>query len=185
MIIIEGVDGSGKSTLVQTLAERLELPVAPRVVSKDMTPMVDLRKWTDENLAAGFQEMIFDRHRLISEPIYGPVMHRHPDAGFWDLPWLSTAMAMLRVLRPVTIYCIPPFNVVWENLEHDPENREARAQALHLYHAYMAAACNNPHAMVYDYTAHNQSVRLATLEMSILARIKRWRSSVERRAQFR
>ena len=68
MIIVEGPDGAGKTTLIRQLQERWpDLAVAPRVVSKDAEAMVDLQEWVNINLSDGPQYKIFDRHRLISE----------------------------------------------------------------------------------------------------------------------
>lgn len=156
MIICEGPDGAGKTTLIQQLSTELDLPVAPRVVSKDTEVMVDIGKWVEENLNAGFQHKIFDRHRLISESIYAPIMDRESDASFSQLNWLTRMMYQFYSIRPVIIYCLPPSEVVWDNVESDPDNRAIRDYIPSLYQAYVSRAAidlNRPNTFLYDYTA--------------------------------
>jgi hypothetical protein len=158
VIIIEGPDGAGKTNLVNKISDLFTLPVAEKVVASNMTAMVDLQQWVDENLKLGFQRKIFDRHRLISEPIYGTVIPgREHHAAFWDLDWLMQAMAEFRLIQPTIIYCLPPLKAVQHNLALDRNNVEARPHARSIYHAYVAQACRDPQAMVWDYTGINGS----------------------------
>ena len=76
MLIVEGPDGAGKTQLIQRLRLNLQLELMPRVVSSDTEMMVDLQEWVNEDLHAGLKRAIYDRHRLISEPIYGPVLRK-------------------------------------------------------------------------------------------------------------
>src|SRR5215211_3588455 len=103
LIIVEGPDGSGKTTLIEKLASEFNFPVMPRVVNKDTEAMVDLVKWTEEDLTKGFGPRIYDRHRLISEPIYGSVVRHEMQPGFDDIHWLHAMQANLRAIRPVVI----------------------------------------------------------------------------------
>ena len=49
MIIVEGPDGAGKTTVLQDLKTVFDLPVAPRVVSKETEAMVDgVRAYAEE-----------------------------------------------------------------------------------------------------------------------------------------
>lgn len=141
MIIVEGPDGGGKSTLVKRLSAELSLPVAPKVVASDTTPVVDLRRWTEENVYQGFQPVIFDRHRLISEPIYGPAMRRRQHGEFYDLTWLSDMMWHFYNAKPVIIYCMPDLLTVRENvLREDTDNAVVRNHIAAIYAGYVARA---------------------------------------------
>lgn len=128
MIIVEGPDGAGKTTLIKYLVEKLELPVAPRVVSKDAEAMVDLKKWVEDNVSGGWQPTIFDRHRLISEPIYGPILRPRLEEGFTDVGWFYEQLRRFYRANPTIIYCLPPFRQVWENVQDDPDNRVVAQQ---------------------------------------------------------
>lgn len=123
MIIVEGPDGAGKTTLISELVEETGLQVAPRVVSKDTEAMTDLVKWTEENTRAGFQATIFDRHRLISEPIYGPILREQLTPEFTDPEWFYHQLSALYHCNPFIIYCLPPFQTVMENILSTEDNK--------------------------------------------------------------
>jgi hypothetical protein len=163
MLIVEGPDGAGKTTLIEHLQDYTGLPIAPRVVSKEAKAMVDLSKWVDENLDAGFQQTIFDRHRLISQPIYGPAMGRTSE-GFDKLSWLGPRMKRLYELRPVIIYCLPPKEVAWANVKSDPDNKVVADPTLFssIYDSYVARAAvdysrGDALVKVWDYTKSPQN----------------------------
>lgn len=140
MLIIEGPDGSGKTTLVEALQEEFDLPVSPRVVSKDAEAMVDLRDWVDQNLNLGFQRMIFDRHRLISEPIYGPILRQKQELGFDSMHWFGPRLAWFYQIKPIIIYCLPPLHIVENNLRDDQDNLRVAPHTHAIYSAYVARA---------------------------------------------
>lgn len=158
MIIVEGPDGAGKTRLVQHLAEKYEIPIAERVVAKDTQPMagVDLKLWTEKNLKTGLQWMIFDRHRLISEPIYASCMNRKTHEGFDDVRWLTARMIDFTRIHAFIIYCLPPYHIVESNLEDDQDNTVVWGYAESIYNAYVAAAAGDVargQAVLFDYTA--------------------------------
>lgn len=141
MIIVEGPDGGGKTTLIKLLKEELQLPVAPRVVSKNTRPaLVDLKSWVDNNLEEGFQKTIFDRHRLISEPIYGPILRYNQEPGFNDIKWLGPRLDRFYSIEPIIIYCLPPWTEVFSNIEFDRDNEAVREKIEAIYSAYVATA---------------------------------------------
>lgn len=141
MIIVEGPDGSGKSTLVDRLSRTLKLPVAGKVVGSDTQPLLDIKKWTEDNVSKGFQPVIFDRHRLISEPIYGPAMRRRQNGEFYDLTWLSDMMWRFYQAKPILIYCLPDILTVRMNvLDEGTDNAAVRDHIAAIYAGYVARA---------------------------------------------
>lgn len=181
MIIVEGPDGAGKTTLIKQLTERYELDVAPRVVSKDTEAMIDLKVWTEENVKAGFQNLIFDRHRLISEPIYGPILRTEQAPGFTDLQWLFTMLWKFYKARPVIIFCLPPLEVVKANIANDPDNVVVADKIEGIYAAYAARAsldwAANEGQFIWDYTkdflAEEDPLRIFDITM--------WRYNIKKR----
>lgn len=171
MIIVEGPDGGGKSTLVQRLAEDLDMPVAPRVVGVDTKAMVDLKLWVEENVDLGFHEKIYDRHRLISEPIYGLLMNR-TQPGFDDMNWMGAMTYRFYALNPIVIYCIPPKYVMLHNIRSGPaDNSAVEAKAEWIYNGYVARAAvdlaTQPYFYRYDYTVHDYDEMLEHIELRL------------------
>lgn len=141
MIIVEGPDGGGKSTLVRKLAQQLRLPVADKVVASDTTALTDLVKWTEDNVAKGFQPVIFDRHRLISEPIYGPILKSRQDPNFCDPSWLSQQLWLFYGCKPTIIYCLPDIREVRANVaREDSDNEVVAGHIAAIYAAYVNRA---------------------------------------------
>lgn len=161
MLIFEGPDGAGKTTLIQQFTENFDLEVAPRVVSKEAQAMTDLQVWVDRNLDMGFQYKIFDRHRLISESIYGPVLRHHQSTGFNDLTWMGPRIRRFYDIKPIIIYCLPPLQVVINNIKNDGDNAVVQEHIEAIYTAYVAkAAMDHAHyrgsVHVWDYTRSPQ-----------------------------
>lgn len=141
MIILEGPDGAGKSLLAGRLAHDLKLPIAEKVVGSDTQPLVDLKRWTEQNIDAGFQPLIFDRHRLISEPIYGPATRSNQDPNFSDLGWMIDMTWRLYQARPLIVYCLPHLDVVRGNvMRADTNNTAVSGRIGAIYAGYVARA---------------------------------------------
>lgn len=138
IIIIEGPDGSGKTTLVNFLGKELGVGIAPRVVSKDTEAMVDLKEWVDKNLDQGKVPQIFDRHRLISETIYGPIVRGTAQPGFSELSWMGPRLKRFYDLEPLIIYCLPPLETVKKNLSDDPDNITVKHLTEAIYQSYVS-----------------------------------------------
>ncbi len=160
MLIVEGPDGSGKSTLVRYLRDRIGWPVASRVVDKDTNAMVDITEWTKENLAKGFHPMIYDRHRLISELVYGPIMRRSSEfPEFYNDRWLIPAVSDFWDAEPWVIMCLPPLSQVISNLEGDEDNKAVIDYIDQLYRGYVGLTAHMCHfsreLIVFDYTTEH------------------------------
>lgn len=138
MIVVEGPDGAGKTWMVNLLHEEFGYPIAPRVVSKDTEAMVDLQDWVDRNLDEGFQATIFDRYRLISETIYGPLLRGKAQPGFDNIRWLAPRLQRFYDIKPFIIYCMPPLAAVEANLDGDLDNVAVVHKTRAIYSAYTA-----------------------------------------------
>lgn len=176
MLIVEGPDGGGKTTLIARLSEGLSLPVADRVVSKDAEAMVDLKAWVDSNLHSGFQPVIYDRHRLISEPIYGPVLRKHMEPGFEDPHWLASRQRLLRKINPIIIWCLPPLEDVLKNVDGDADNFVISEHIETIYWLYFNAACTWPgnYSGIWDYTEREDPDPYETMLAFLKSWIGRW-----------
>lgn len=153
MIIVEGPDGAGKTNLIRRLEKSLGLKPEPRVVSKDTEMMGDLMAWVEADLASWPRPALYDRHRLISEPIYGPVLRQNMQPGFDDQHWLQEMMLRFNAARPLVIYCLPPLAVVMANVRSGTDNVVVADQIEKIYWLYFMAAARDTHSMVWDYTS--------------------------------
>jgi len=153
VIIVEGPDGGGKTTLARNLSETLDIDILPKAVGADTQARVDLREWTDQHVAWDWH--IYDRHNLISDPIYSIILDRSkPD--IYDPEWLMSAMMKFYEARPIIIYCIPPLPVVTKNCIEGADDNSAVIPHLPMIHqAYIARASIDEAFGVgtfYDYT---------------------------------
>lgn len=158
MIIVEGPDGAGKTTLINQLSERFGIPIEPRVVSTEGTTEVDLANWVEERNELGFQARLYDRHRLISNPIYSPILQRASQDAFRNRDWVIRATYnFYNRVDPYIIYCLPPLEVVRANIQADSTNHWLLDGIDAIYEAYIArAALDNAlgadKTIIYDYT---------------------------------
>lgn len=176
MLIVEGPDGAGKTHLIKRLQDDFGMPVAPRVVSKNAEAMVDLVKWVEVNLKQGLIRMIYDRHRLISEPIYGPVLRSDMERGFDNMRWLSSMQQRLRALEPMVVFCLPPIDSVLANVVGDDDNRVVQDQIRTIYHLYFNLAASWPPQwkFVWDYTSDVPSYKGNTQYDLLRSDISHW-----------
>lgn len=169
MIIVEGPDGAGKTTLIERLSEDLGIPVAPKVVDHNTNATVNLKLWVEGNVSVRnrpTQEVIYDRHRLISEFIYGPILRERQTPGFNDPDWVRTMLSRLYAfVRPTIIFCLPPLGVVLGNVKGDELNEVVADKMGGIYTAYiniaMLSSLHYAKTMVYDYTKHDYEVARA------------------------
>lgn len=170
MIVVEGPDGAGKSTLIREIQSEFPITLAPRVVSKDAEAMVDLVKWVEEDNAKLGQGVVYDRHRLISEPIYGAILRAQAEPGFDDIDWLERMMRQFYSKKPTLIYCLPPREVVKNNVFADRDNSVVRGDSgsviERIYNLYVARAAVDVgcrRAYIYDYTSTPLKLIMGTI----------------------
>lgn len=153
MIIVEGPDGAGKTTLVDQLRFHFgDMPINPRAVGSDTQPLVAIDKWVERNVAGGLQYRLYDRHRLISEPIYGSLLRPDEPAGmFSDMNWLRTMLSEFMKLEPFIVICLPPLELARQRAMLDPDNQAYfQTNYSQLYRLYYYWAAANPSAFIYD-----------------------------------
>ncbi len=106
IIVCEGMDNSGKTTLAQTLAKEL-LAVyikCERPLDAGRTPMAAYRRMLSN--AEGYSKyVILDRSPVISEPIYGTVIR-----GEHRLSPIDVKLGLDQI--DFVIYCRPPTPVI-------------------------------------------------------------------------
>lgn len=166
MIIVEGPDGSGKTTLVKMLADELSYDVAPKAVNHDTSSTVgNLSAWVDD--AFHFHpRTLFDRHALISEPIYGPVFRGGVRDDFSLPGWYSGRWRVLLTRRPTFIICLPAIDVVMENLRNDEDNVVVRDKQPLVWWQYWRLVNTLPFPCLhYDYTTDDLEDTTRTIQL--------------------
>lgn len=120
MIVVEGPDGSGKTTFAKLICEQTnrEYRRPPQeVLSSETGPTPGLFDWWHEQLFAPqavLKEGVFDRCMMISEPIYMAVTRPKP---------LIQPQQQIELIRrfvevsPLLIFCLPGWRHIKENLK--------------------------------------------------------------------
>ena len=143
MIIIEGMDGSGKTVLAQHLSSRLENAPIKRFVTSDGPTNYDLlvaktkAALTDlhNQIMKGQRPVvIYDRFPLISEAIYGTIFRGRNHFGD---EWFSL-INRLFALDPIVVYCRPRIGTILRNLREtaDSQMEGVVSKARELVNAY-------------------------------------------------
>jgi hypothetical protein len=128
-VIVEGPDGSGKSTMVERIHTTLGLPVHPRASTSKGGPVDDLAGWVEADLAwmqgPNTVANVYDRHPIISEPIYGPSVRGWAMPGFRAVTdRFQLASRRLEIAKyAAVIFCRPPIHVVRANVEATLDNQ--------------------------------------------------------------
>lgn len=159
MIVFEGPDGAGKTTALTKLAEILDLPIHERASTSLGGPVDNIWDWAYGDVSTWmFQGLsIYDRHPMISEPIYAPVRGVVPDMRFLNSEGGSLLGRMYDL--GLVVWCMPPIETVYDNVAFETDQmdgvvaniskiydqyRQVREMHAHMY--------RQPYFFVYDYT---------------------------------
>ena len=141
LVIIEGCDNSGKSTLIQSLASDLRVATARSFGKpRNYRDILEYHSWA--SLCP--QPLVLDRHPAISDLIYGPIIRgkTHGDAN----------LATHCLEESFLIYCRPPNAIIGQGVSDRPQ-MEGVVDNLHKisrsYDLWMAALSPQ---FRYDYT---------------------------------
>lgn len=128
MIIVEGLDNTGKTTLINHLAERFMLT---RVKSPGPAPLLHHLQWITEALTNECVRTIYDRFSVISECIYGQVLRN--GSIFKNLS--EDLLQLTLQKQPLIIYCRPPPAVIF-NWGDRPQMARVKDHAADLLQSY-------------------------------------------------
>lgn len=173
MIIVEGPDGAGKSTLVTKLSEALSLPVGERATT-DRNKLYEVTR-QDTYTALGqavtghTPANIWDR-LFFSEMVYAPVVGR--DCEFTDEEQVYVKRLLIAMGSPI-ILCLPPWSVVKGNVEGTEQMDGVEENLKHIYASYQKVTSGMPWVMWYDYTDETKDEGYVT-EDAILEGVKHY-----------
>ena len=159
MIIVEGPDGAGKTTLVRQLTHDVGLQAATAVENRDR----DLRKNPRERAYAGLAQavgggtvVVHDRF-FWSELIYGKVLRGESQFSVVEQ---FRMMNLLKGMRCPIFFCLPPYEKTVPALKENPPqlegwDQEKAYQIWELYQSAMQVAANRIDSVWgYDYTGY-------------------------------
>lgn len=153
MLIVEGPDGSGKTTLIGELEKRLGVTREPRAVSHEAVPLRPMGQYIVEEIARGFGRRIYDRFALISSPFYCMLPNPTFREELLERDWLDMTWMKFRQVGAMIIICLPPLETVLANVMGDDDNEVVKRDISTIYWLYHSFAASYPFiATVYDYT---------------------------------
>lgn len=153
MLIIEGPDGAGKTTLIDKIEKRLKVIREPRAVSHDAVPLTSMGQYTLRELDRGFGMRVYDRFNLISSPFYAMLDNPTFREEMLDPEWLRDAWQKFRNVSPMIIICLPPIEVVKENVWNDGTSKVTWPHIDLIWKLYHSFAASYPFvSQVWDYT---------------------------------
>jgi hypothetical protein len=152
MVIVEGPDGSGKTTLVTQLVERfpaLQLASRPDLIGdRSSGAYEETLAAIVEAAAMVMPPKVYDR-LFLSELIYGDVLR-----GGSNLTRVQTlyALSLLGALDCPLIVCLPPLPVVTTNVLESEQLGGVQENIHRLWQLYSIANHAFPNVIHYDYT---------------------------------
>lgn len=154
MIIVEGPDGGGKSSLCGKLAAELGVPVHERASHGVDGPVANLFDWAYRDVLTMAEQpiSIYDRHPLISEYVYGPVVRGTLPDGFVT----TTAHAMIRMMagQSLVVLCRPSNERLRSSVSAQRDMPGVTERIDEIASAYDAVRMFWPGQIItYDYTA--------------------------------
>lgn len=177
MIILEGPDGAGKTTLLLNLLDEFpSIEQHEKASSSTGGPVENIAAWAREDILSWPVQPLsfYDRHPMFSEPVYGRILRNGYDGWFdgADAKRLGDKM----MARGLIVFCLPPIELVVENLGAEEQLGGVNDNILSLYTAYETYlphfAKAFPHSVFhYDYT---QDTDFDQLHTTVEAHQIRW-----------
>lgn len=173
MIIVEGPDGSGKSSLIRRLSEDLGLRVHERASDSIKGPKGDMSVWAYRDVSTQRDHHlveVYDRHPLVSQYIYGPIAREYLEPNMQS----TTMHLAIRMLAKqcLMIFCLPPIDVVKANVAEAEQMAGVEENIARIYHMYCSMRMFWPNAanlMTFDYTqngSYDQVIVAANLHVA-------------------
>jgi thymidylate kinase len=117
IIILEGPDGSGKTSLANQISRQTGYPILHRTKPKDEAEKQRMMEEYLQIIRSG-KNMIFDRC-WYSEMAYGPVMR---DKSYITFPQMYDLEQRLAKTGAIIIYCTGPAYVLWKRCQSRGED---------------------------------------------------------------
>lgn len=160
LIITEGMDNAGKSTLIQSLAEEFRLPTA-RTYKKPNSSL-EIHQW-DAWAHHCPEHLILDRHPAISDFIYGPLLR--------GVTYSGLALAQNVSERAYLVYCRPASAFIHATMHERDQLAGVAENTDKLIALYDNLMEDLKPDFVYDYTVEGQYDKLVKSLTEFLGRL--------------
>lgn len=110
LVILEGMDNTGKSTLARRLERDLGVVQRHSQGKPETSRIMFDRVW---DILASKQVGIYDRFHAISERVYGPILR---DVNYYDWEEGRQQIEALKWTNHLIIYCRPTRDTIFETL---------------------------------------------------------------------
>lgn len=170
-VIVEGPDGAGKDTFITDLLKAIpELTQHERASDSVRGPVPNLAEWVSNDVGTmGVQpQSVYNRHPVISEPIYGTVVRYQPRPMFENPDWVRRAKHFISA-HALLVLCLPPLSVVNTNVRliDTPQMPGVIERIGQLWSAYDGLRW--PGVMMrWDYTSGDRDRAISTIRKVIL-----------------
>jgi len=165
MIILEGPDGAGKSTLMDNLLTTINgVEQHERAATSTGGPVEDIFEWAEEDVITWRKQpfSIYDRHPFISELIYGPTIRNTIDPRFNKAHGVDLRERLYD--RALIVLCLPPKEVARDNLGVHDQMSGVEEHFDSLWHQYnnlrITLSRANRRVFWYDYTRKHDFQKL-------------------------
>lgn len=161
IVVVEGPDGSGKSTLIDNLrlsCDRHCVTLGRSGRPKDLDEIKCVVSWIEKY--SGPTPLLMDRHPFISEAIYGNVLRGK--SLLQDYYTMHDIDMHFRTSIDLVIYCRPPTSVIYHKLNANPQLKGVREHINEIVRMYDSTMRYIEHAgarvVEYDWTNNEKSV---------------------------
>jgi GTPase SAR1 family protein len=111
VIVVEGPDGAGKTTLAKGICEKFDLEYRrPDTLTSTQGPVgSDIVRWWHDQFHPITRRAVYDRAFWVSELMYQPVMRGRPLIS--DGPDIAHQIFDAWEAEPMVVFCLPPWEV--------------------------------------------------------------------------
>jgi len=169
MIILEGPDGAGKTTLLLNLLDEFpSIEQHAKASTSTGGPVANIAQWAKLDISSWPVQPLsfYDRHPMFSEPAYGQLIRNGYDGWFDGAEAKRAGIKMVN--SGLIVFCLPPLDIVVENLKAEEQLSGVEDNIMHLWAAYESYlqhfSRNFPKSVFhYDYTRDNDYDELHTI----------------------
>jgi len=153
MIIVEGCDNTGKSTVLAKLADGLKLMIVNNRKRPSGTSDISFFNTRMVELSKHFP-LILDRHPVISEPVYGPICR---GTSWPERYYQENVLRELERIKALVVYCRPKNSTILNFGERDQMEGVVKngLKLIQAYDSHIKFINQFLEVVTYDYETHD------------------------------